>query len=55
VRQIILETATRFPNQQVEVPGDSGVRKPFSELSVTGGIVNAYEALRRAAQMAGGR
>jgi subtilisin family serine protease len=55
VRQIILESATRFPSQQVVEPGDDGGRRAFSELSVTGGIVNAYEALRRAEQMAGGR
>jgi subtilisin family serine protease len=55
VRTIILESATRFPNQRVVKPGEAGGQVAFSELSVTGGVVNAYEALRLAAQRAGNR
>jgi subtilisin family serine protease len=53
VRQVILETATRFPGQRVELPGGGG-SVAFEELSVTGGIVNAYAAVQRAAQLVGG-
>ena len=52
VREIILETAVTFPGQAVVIPG--GVQqRGFDELSVTGGIVNAYAALRRAAEVVG--
>jgi subtilisin family serine protease len=50
VRQIILESATRHADVRVDLPGGSRDRVPFGTLSVTGGIVNAYEALRLAAQ-----
>jgi subtilisin family serine protease len=55
VRAIILESATRFPNQRVVKPGEEAGQVAFSELSATGGVVNAYEALRLAAQRAGSR
>ncbi|HLL47162.1 MAG TPA: S8 family serine peptidase [Longimicrobiaceae bacterium] len=55
VRAIILESATRFPNQRVAKPGEEAGQVAFSELSATGGVVNAYEALRLAAQRAGSR
>ena len=51
VRRIILETATSHADKQVAVPGSSRT-VPFSALSRTGAIVNAYAALERAAQMA---
>ena len=50
VRRIILESATRHSDVRVDVPGASRDRVPFGTLSATGGIVNAYEALRLAAQ-----
>ena len=48
VKRIILESATRV-SVTVARPGD-GARVPFASLSVTGGVVNAYEALRMAQQ-----
>lgn len=50
VRRIILESATRHGDRMVARPGapDSQVR--FGDLSVTGAIVNAYEAVRMAEQ-----
>ena len=48
VRTIVLETATDLRLQTVVRPGDLGGLVPFGELSVTGGIVNAAEAVRRA-------
>ena len=45
VKRIILASATRH-NERVRRPGGGDV--PFSELSITGGIVNAYNAIRMA-------
>ncbi len=52
VKRILLATTTRFPGLLVARPGD-GARVPFSTLSITGGVVNAYEAVRMAQQQAG--
>jgi subtilisin family serine protease len=50
VRQIILDSATRY-NRASLVPGSkSGETAPFASLSATGGIVNAYNALKMAQQ-----
>lgn len=46
VKEIILETVTKI-DQTVFKPGTHS-KVPFSELSVSGGIVNAYEALKLA-------
>lgn len=55
VRQIILDSATRYSGPAL-VPGRrSGEAVPFASLSVTGGIVNAYNALRLAAERSGAR
>ncbi|MBA3890209.1 MAG: S8 family serine peptidase, partial [Gemmatimonadaceae bacterium] len=53
VKRIILETATRR-DIEVILPGGEG-RARFATLSSTGGVVNAYEALRRAEAIAGSR
>ena len=50
VKRIILASATSYANQPVVRPGAEGGRVPFGTLSVTGGIVNAYGALRMAAE-----
>jgi subtilisin family serine protease len=55
VKDIIMQSATKFPNQSVVRPGEGGGRVPFAELSVSGGVVNVYSALRMAEQRAGGR
>jgi len=53
VKKIILESSTKLGTRMTLKPGGEGNEKvAFSELSVTGGIVNAYEALRRAEQVA---
>lgn len=50
VRQILLETATPYRGTQVARPG--GQRAvDFGQLSATGGVVNAYAALQRAAEI----
>jgi subtilisin family serine protease len=58
VRQIILDSATRYdrpalaPGAPTGTPTGTPTREtvPFASLSVTGGIVNAYAALRMAAE-----
>ena len=47
VKRIILESAVPFRNQTVARPGGDE-RVPFGTLSATGGIVNAFNALRMA-------
>ena len=44
-----MSTVTKV-NQQVIKPGTEN-KVPFSSLSVSGGIVNAYEALKMAEKM----
>jgi subtilisin family serine protease len=48
VRDILLESATRHPGLRVIVPGPERTRVPFTDLSTTGGVVNAYRAVRLA-------
>lgn len=50
VRKIILNSVTKV-DQTVVKPGDDGAKVPFSSLSATGGIVNAYNAIRMAEEM----
>ncbi len=51
LKRIILESATRYTNQSVVKPGSSdGQKVSFGSLSSTGGIVNAYAALKILAQ-----
>ncbi len=49
VREILVESARTFPSLQVERPGD-GVQVSFSELSRTGGVIDAYAAVKLALQ-----
>ncbi|MBX6364472.1 MAG: S8 family peptidase [Gemmatimonadetes bacterium] len=55
VKRIILESATRYPTESVLKPGGSGEHVAFGSLSATGGIVNAYNALKLAEQVSRGR
>jgi hypothetical protein len=54
VRKIILQSVTRV-DQQVVRPGEGGGKVPFASLSVTGGIVNAYNALKLADEVSSGK
>jgi subtilisin family serine protease len=49
VREIILASATRYTDQQVQIPGGRE-RVPFGQLSETGGVVNLYSAVQMAQQ-----
>jgi subtilisin family serine protease len=56
VRRIILASVTTYPGLQVIRPGaENGEKVPFASLSSTGGIVNAYQALRMAEQASAGK
>jgi len=53
VRQLLLQSATSFANQLVERPGsgDNAGQVRFGDLSVSGGIVNEYAAVKAAQQV----
>lgn len=49
VRRIILESSVKYGDLQIPLPGSTdGQMVPFGTLSVTGGVVNVYEAVRMA-------
>ena len=50
VKEILLQSVRTFPGQLVDKPGGDGQRVPFSELSASGGIVDAYAAVKLALQ-----
>lgn len=50
VKDIIKQSSRKFDNLQVFIPGTDQI-VDFSELSITGGLVNAYEAIKMAEQM----
>lgn len=54
LKDIIIQSATRYPNQSVARPGEGGGQVPFAQLSVSGGVVNVYNALRLAEQRTAG-
>ena len=47
IRDIIVKSAVNYKNQKVTVPGKEEQSK-FGQLSKTGGVVNAYEAIKLA-------
>jgi len=54
VKRILLESSTRYATQSVVRPGtETGEKVPFGSLSSTGGIVNAYSAIKMAEQVSG--
>ena len=52
VKQILMSSSVKM-NNVVKVPGMQGVTKPFSQLSVSGGVVNAEKAIKMASQTKG--
>ena len=50
IRDVLLQSAVRHPGP-VNRPGAEGGQVDFSELSSTGGVVNAYEAVEMAEEM----
>ncbi|MGH9886348.1 MAG: S8 family peptidase, partial [bacterium] len=55
VRRIILASASRHGDQMVIKPGTDNEKVSFGSLSVTGGIVNAYNAIKMAEEMSNGK
>ncbi|MCK7555298.1 S8 family serine peptidase [Chitinophaga sedimenti] len=55
LKQILQKSATPIPgtSQMVNKPGTSGEEVSFADLSVTGGMVNVYDALKLAAKTKG--
>jgi hypothetical protein len=51
VKRIILASAVRHTDQTVQKPGGGTVH--FGELSATGGVVNAYSAIKMAMEQTG--
>ena len=51
MKRILLDSATRYADQSVVRPGEGGGKVPFGTLSATGGVVNAYAAVKLAEQM----
>jgi cell wall-associated protease len=48
LKEVLLQSTRKFDNLQVTKPGTKDEKVNFSELSTTGGIVNAYEAVKLA-------
>ena len=53
VKRILMATATQYPNLQVSKPGSRSQKVPFASLSVSGGVINAYEAVKMAQRETG--
>ncbi len=51
VRDIIRKSSRKFNSLEVVKPGKDNEKVNFSELSITGGIINAYEAVKMAESM----
>jgi subtilisin family serine protease len=55
VKKIIVESSIRMADKMVLRPGDGGGTVRFGDLSISGGIVNAYSALKMAEEMSRAR
>jgi hypothetical protein len=57
IKRIIMTSVSRHADQQVVRPGaEPGQSKvPFGALSVSGGIVNAYNAIKMAEEVSNGK
>jgi subtilisin family serine protease len=57
IRKVIVESVTKLGDQMVAKPGakPGDPKVPFGSLSVTGGIVNAYNALKLAEEISNGK
>ncbi|MCY7352349.1 MAG: S8 family peptidase [Cytophagaceae bacterium] len=51
VKKILLESSVKMPELKVNKPGAPGEQVAFGDLSVTGGVVNAYNAVKMAQGM----
>lgn len=53
LRDIILKSARKYPREKVRLPGSDKKTTKFKKLSVTAGVVNAYEAMKMAEELYG--
>ena len=51
VRKLLVENVTRYADEMVVRPGSQGEKVRFGDLSRTGGVVNAYAAVKAAMAM----
>ncbi len=54
VKDVLLSSSVKM-NEEVLIPGQDGKTAPFSSLSVTGGVVNAFNAIKAAGAIKGKR
>jgi subtilisin family serine protease len=55
LKKIIMTSVSRHTDQMVLRPGSDTERVPFGMLSISGGIVNAYNALKMADEVSAGK
>jgi subtilisin family serine protease len=54
VKDILVKSSVKFANEKVNKPGEEkGETVAFGDLSISGGIINAYEAVKLAESMSG--
>jgi subtilisin family serine protease len=56
IKEILVNSATNYPKLKVDIPGTSSKKKTkaaFSDLSKTGGVINAYSAIKLAGETTG--
>lgn len=51
VKEILMESATNYGNKEVYIPGKT-IKTQFKNFSVTGGLVNTYNAVEMAEKIA---
>jgi subtilisin family serine protease len=55
IKKIIMASVSNHGDQMVKKPGSDSDKVPFGSLSVTGGIVNAYNAIKLAEDVSNGK
>ncbi|MBI5916150.1 MAG: S8 family peptidase [Bacteroidetes bacterium] len=55
VKDVLMSSTTMSANARVKVPGDEENMVPFTDLCVTGGVVNGFEAAKKAEKVKGKR
>ena len=55
VKDIIMQSTVKYKKQKVSKPGSKEEKIKFSDLSKTGGVVNAYEAIKLAEKFSKGK
>jgi subtilisin family serine protease len=55
LKEILLQSTRKYPKQKVLLPGSDKKKTKFKKLSNTAGVVNAYEAMKLAEELYGGK